>query len=138
MKRFGLLVYLFVSVMILPKSVYAQDSTFAFLPKEVSKFTSDLFKFIQEGNYADIEKYVDSSVEFVSGNNQSNLKSLKKDFFEGSDSQLSKLSSWSSDGKYYYMFFKTSNYKKQLNNWHSLFIEVNENKDVKIKVWHKS
>jgi len=144
MKKLSLVVGAIIISVFLSNGIFAQDSTFAYLPKEVSKFTNDVFKFIQHGNYSDIEKYISSSVDLVSGRNHSNHidlsthNILKKDFFEGSDSNPSKFKAWSSDEKYYYMFFNTSNKGNHIKNWHSIFIEVNEKKEVILKVWHKS
>ena len=144
MKKLSLVIGAIIISMFLSNGIFAQDSTFAYLPKEVSKFTNDVFKFIQDGNYSDIGKYISSSVDLVSGRNHSNHtdlsthKILEKDFFEGPDSNPSKFEAWSSDGKYYYMFFNTSNNEGYINNWHSIFIEVNNKQEVILKVWHKS
>jgi hypothetical protein len=144
MKKLSLVVGAIIISMFLSNGIFAQDSTFAYLPKEVSKFTNDVFKFIQEGNFSDIEKYISSSVDLVSGRdylNHIDLSThniLKKYFFEGSESNPLKFESWSSDGKYYYMFFNTYNKGNNIKYWHSIFIEVNDKEEVILKVWHKS
>ena len=133
----------FIITLFTSKIHYAEDSTFVHLPEEVKEFNENIAGFLSKGDISLIEKYIKSSTALIKGKASfkcitvSDKEIFQKEFTEGANVEGVSYKAWSSDGKYYYMLISSSP-NKESASYNSLFIEVTKDKNVIVKVWHKS
>lgn len=143
MKMLNISVCFFIITLFTSKIHYAEDSTLVALPEEVNVFIENISGFLSNGEFSLIEKYIKPSSELIKGKalykciTVSDKEIFQKEFIEGQNVEGPSIKAWSSDGKYYYMLLSSSR-NKDSANFNSLFIEVTEDKNIIIKVWHKS
>ena len=134
---------IFIITLFTSKIHYAEDSTFVHLPEEINVFIENISNFLSKGDIYLIEKYINPSTELIKGKalykciTASDKEIFQKEFIEGQNIEGASIKAWSSDSKYYYMLLSSSR-NKESASYNSLFIEVTKNKNVIIKVWHKS
>lgn len=143
MKKLNFILLVIVISFFSSKLHHAEDSTFVHLPKHVKEFNDNLSKFMGDGDISVIENYIKPSSKLIKGKTSfkfytdSEKEIFKKEFTEGNDVEGVNYQAWSSDGKYFYMIIISSP-NKESASYNSIFIEVTDDKDITIKVWHKS
>ena len=143
MKKLILILLVIVVAFFTSKFHYAEDSTFVHIPKHINEFNDNLSKFMSDGDISVIEKYIKPSSELIKGKTSykcftdSEKEIFQKEFTEGVNVEGVSYKAWSSDGKYYYIIL-TSSPNKESASYNSIFIEVTNDKNIIIKVWHKS